>query len=348
MGLIRGKATYGEESSILIFQMVDYAHILAGKSTHIGDDLLCHQKFSQRSVLEYTIVQAQEAGLSVVSTVRDEKRVQKESLYPTLPVILLEARERLIDSVLYGLVDGIVKLTDYPAFSGDWGNQHFLKEYIRVNPEIQDLAVLYTSSDMPCIRKEDFLTIIQEYLEKGQPDVLVMTTQFNKVQEADAALQLHLGQLESTLENTISTDQGELRISNMYVLKPFKLVLFGLAGSLQKMYEHRHISEGITAWLGAMSGLGKLFARGMANNPWNTLRFLQQTYRSVAHLRGNKRDKVVRLGELEQRASRFGLDIKVSTKGSVATLMDVDDEATLLMYRERYQDIMDFLAKQKV
>ncbi len=323
-----------------------YAHLLAGKSIRIGDDLICHQRFEDKSILEEAINQAQFAGLEAVATVRDVKRVRRETFFSEKTVVLLEARERVVDSALYGLMEGILPLTEFSPYRGNWERRRALKEYVQENPEVCELAVLYCSSDVPCLRSQDFKTAIEEYQRMGAPDILIMATPASKVLEADQALHLDLGELKTTLGNNIITDRGAIRISNMYVLKPFQLITSGIVGSLQKVYDHRYLSQGITAWLGMMSGLGKVLVSGFRHNLLNTFKAYQQGALARSHIQGRNHEQVLSLQELEERTSRLlGLQIKVSTAGSLAQVLDVDDEATLKMYQKRYGDIVKYLGR---
>ena len=331
----------------MLIKMTEYIHVLAGKPVKIGSDYVPHHQFGSTglSLIEKTLATARSTGLPVMSTVWERERVTTN--HEQNDVYLLEARGKLLDNFLYGLIEGILPLADLPPFRGNWGRSRDLKKYVQENPAATELAVLYVSADVPFLQPRDFSTALEEYARLGRPDVLAMMTKLDQVEEIDKNLYLQLSSLDTTLNNCNYTDDGRVRISNMYVIKPFRIITSGLAGSLQKIYEHRKISEGITSWLGAMSGLIKFFFSGIKNlaqiDVKDLYKFTATSWLLAQQIRGRKSDQIVGLSEVERLISSVsGLEVRISAEGGLSVL-DVDDEDSLRLFQSRYNEISAYL-----
>ncbi|MBR9676011.1 hypothetical protein GOV05_03315 [Candidatus Woesearchaeota archaeon] len=327
----------------------------AGKPEKIGGEYIPHTILDSngKPILENIINEALSAGFKVVTTVRDSdyfKKTYKEND----DVRILESREDLVDSALYGLMEGLVDLVGLPKFRKGWNNNRDIKKYIKENPEVLDLPVFYAGADTPFISKEDFLNLRNAY-ESNPSDILVMMSDVRKANKLEEELKMGLFDIDSTILNHCITDLGYLRVANGKMFKPFKAVKHGLTGTFQIAYNHRVMSKGASEIAGMAWGTLLLAGRS-AKSFWNAGGFLYDVVQAGSHIWATKKGLdwpinllgKINVEKVERHTTKvMGVDVRILPNGNVSTLLDIDDEPSLDFFRENYTAIKSYLNSEK-
>ncbi len=321
----------------------DYIYIPAGSSQKIAGELKHFLTLENRTILENAIEAGANLEHRIISTVKESHRI-KDKYKRAENIQILEARKELIDSSIYALMEGYVNSNSEHKFTGNWANLREIKIFLKKNPELLDLTILSVGSDSPFLTSKDLSDFIQRYssLEK-KPDIYVGLTSMDKLVELNNKLKLRVSSIDSTLNNYCITDMGLFRISNMYIIKPFKLLDTGVIGSLQKVYDHRKLSQGITQYLGILSGFSSFLPRVLAH-PYLTAKFAKDILTSSRHFRGNYLGSPIKLEKAFQNTSEVtGLDVRGDINCGVGPLLDIDDEASYNFFKKHYGEISDYI-----
>lgn len=322
---------------------INYIFIPAGSPDRIYGELKHDLVFNGKTSLENTLDAGIELGNKVIATVRNCSSIRKQ-YSSNENVKILEARDSLIDSSLYALMEGYINYFYKPNFTKNWANHRKVKAFLTENPSLEDLTILCVASDSPFISSKDLREFVQRYdaLEE-KPDVYVGLTNMEKLVELNSELELNISTLNSTLNNFCLTDKGLFRLSNMYILKPFKMLNAGIAGSLQKIYEHRKLSQGVTQYLGMLSGFNSILGK-LIECPIASTIFFRDVKLASNHFRGNYIGREIKLDNAFKNTSKVtGLNISPDLECKLGPFLDIDDEMTYIFFREHEQRIYKYL-----
>ena len=206
------------------------------------------------------------------------------------------------------------------------------------------MTILSIGSDSPFLSSKDLFEFVQRYSKlKEKPDIYVGLTSMDKLVELNNKLKLNISSIDSTLNNYCITDKGLFRISNMYMIKPFKLLETGVIGSLQKVYDNRKLSQGLTAYLGILSGFSSFLPR-VLSHPILTSKFTKDIYTASRHFRGNYIGTSIKLEEAFKNTSEVtGLIVRGDINCGLGPLLDIDDEASYYFFKQNYGKIKHYL-----
>lgn len=325
-----------------------FVFIPAGSSYSIDGILKHHLSFGNKSILERTIDESLKAGFKVVTTVRESDELSAK-YKDNSDVVILESKEKLVESCLFGLVEGIINHFYENKFRGSWNSIHEVKKHIK-DESFDNLRLIYLGSDAPFLRSEDIVSFIKNY-ERTGPELYIGVTDMNLFDKINHDLNLKLDKIDSTISNHCITDIGRLRISNMYVMNPKKLILSGFSGAIQPIYDYRELSKvenkgykSLTSKLGMVSGISKMFGKAILRLP-NTIQLIYDTHILFEQVKGVE-DKIVNVDKVLSNASRiFNFDVGIY-KTSVAPLLDVDDKDSYELFLDRKDDIIRYIRNQ--
>jgi hypothetical protein len=161
-------------------QEIAYVGVLAGGPKKDLADYPYHTAFGGKPCLEYAIDAALNEGLFVVTSVRESGRLAQ--MYHTDPrVFVLDAREKLFDSLIEGLLEYTTSLEGVASFTGNPRKKRDVKRYLNTHPQLRDMAVLYIGSDSPYIQSSDIDNAVKEYKEADFPGFASKVTLAPKV-----------------------------------------------------------------------------------------------------------------------------------------------------------------------
>lgn len=326
-------------------QNPDYIYIPAGSSQKIAGEFKHNLILNDKSILENTIDLGLNLDRKVITTVRDSLKI-RENYKTNFNVDILEARENLIDSSIFALMEGYVNHYSNSKFTKNWANIRKIKLFLKENPHLMDLTMLCVGSDSPFLTSNDLKKFILNYNSlKEKPDIYVGLTNMTKLEIMNQNLNLKINNLESTINNYSITDNGIFRISNMYMFKPFKVLNVGIAGSLQKVYDNRKLSHGVTQYLGILSGFSSIAAR-VIMHPIASVKFARDAYVTSKHFQGQYTHNAIKLEQAFKNTSKvIGLDVKYDISCGLGPLLDIDDENSYYYFKENYDKITDYLLK---
>jgi hypothetical protein len=122
--------------------------------------------------------------------------------------------------------------------------------------------------------------------------MLIMMMDMKLVYDLDDTLSLGLATKETTLLNSVVTDQDkDVRIANMFVVKPWRILESGIIPSFQNLYSHRYVSD-VIHWPGVFLGFLPSFGR-LISHPAATLRVAYESAKMFFHLKGKFCDYTV-------------------------------------------------------
>lgn len=329
--------------SNLSYALPNYIYIPAGSNQKIMGELKHNLILGNKTILENAIEAGANLEQIIISTVKESQKIRKK--YSRAEnILILEAREKLIDSGIYGLIEGYINHYYEANFNTNWANFNKLNHFLKENPKLLDLTVLGVGSDSPFLNSQDLSGFIQRYNDlKEKPDIYVGLTNMEKIIEMNRVVNLDIFNLKSTVNNYCITDRGFYRISNMYMLKPFKMLTAGITGSLQKIYDNRKLSQGITEFLGMTSGL-LLMGNKVLQNPNSFYKFVKDIYISKNHFRGKYLGNVIELDNAFKNTSKFvGLNVQADLNCGLGPLLDIDDENSYIFLKENYDVIRKYL-----
>ena len=166
----------------------NYIYIPAGSSQKIAGQLKHNLVFGDRSILENTIEAGANLEHRIISTVKESKKL-KEKYERAKNIQILEAREELIDSSIYALIEGYINSNYEQKFTGNWANLREIKFFLKKNPQLLDLTILSIGSDSPFLSSKDLFEFVQRYSKlKEKPDIYVGLTSMDKLVELNNKL----------------------------------------------------------------------------------------------------------------------------------------------------------------
>ena len=114
-----------------------------------------------KSILENSIEEILKTNNKVITTVRDSDKVSKKiSNNPN--VVVLESKEKLVESCLFGLVEGVINNFYDNKFRGSWNSIKEVKEHLS-KPIFDNMRIIYVGSDIPFLKSEDISNFINNY-----------------------------------------------------------------------------------------------------------------------------------------------------------------------------------------
>lgn len=325
-----------------------FVFIPAGSNYEINGVLKHHLNFGDKSILENTIDETLKAGVKVITTVRNSKKIK--DIYNDNPdVIVLESKEKLVESCLYGLVEGVINNFYNEKFRGSWNSSREVKKHLKTSPSFENMRIIYAGCDMPFFNEEDITKFISNY-EKNEKDLYIAMANMQKLIMMDKKLELCIKDIDSTIDNYCVTDIGDLRIANMYVMNPKKIIDKGLTSVIQLIYDLREISKekkinqtNITAILGRAYGLSQLIGR-ITIHPKDTSQIIPEIIHLIKHVKGKDHDKIVNSGKtLSYAEPILGVSIGIDTTCNLRTLIDIDDSNSYSLFLKNKQRIEEYI-----
>lgn len=327
-----------------------FAFIPAGSNYTIKGELKHHLNFGTGSILENTIDETLKAGFKVVTTVRDSSEL-KEKYHNNSNVVILESKEKLVESCVFGLVEGIINNFYDDKFRGNWSSIHEVKKHLK-NPEFDNMRVIYLGSDAPFLKKEDIYNFVNNHV-KNDSDLYIGMTDIAKLFAMNKKLELNLENIDSTINNYCVTTNGKLRISNMYIMNPKKIIKSGFSEVIQKIYDNRKVSKienkgfkSLTSKLGIVSGVSKIIGKALINLP-STIKLLNNAYDLSEHVRGKPKNIVDSKDALMNASDILGFKLDVDYLCGVAPLLDVDDSDSYSLFLNNKKKIDEYISLTK-
>ena len=326
-----------------------FVFIPAGSDYEINGKFKHHLELGEKSILENIIDKSLKAGFKVITTIRESDEL-KEKYKNNSNVVVLESKEKLTDSCISGLMEGIINNFYDCKFRGIPTSLKQVKKHFRKYKELENMRIIYLGSDAPFITSTDIQQFLLNYKESNS-DIFIGMTKMEKVSDMDNELNLGLDKIDSTLSNYCVTDKGNLRISNMYVMNPSKIILSGLQSIIQVFYDNRKLSKenrqlNLTSLAGDISGIAKFVGRAIMYLP-TTMEVTDQAKSLKKHIRGKNHDYVVNADDALKNASKIsGLKIDADYSCSAAPLLDIDDKATYNVFRKHYSSILNYFSNK--
>lgn len=321
--------------------------IAAGSPDTIYGTLKHNLIIDGKSILERTIDETLSEGFNVITAVNKREYISGRYAEDKR-VMVLDSKDMMIRSCIYGLVEGVIKYLKMPEYSGKLNSFHSIKEYIKKNPEVRDIVVIYKGSDSP-FGNTHLDDTLKEY-EKMPSDIYVCVADVDKAIKMNNELDLKIDKKRTSLFNHCITEKGKSRTNNTYIIKPFVILEKGLVGVFQALYDLRNFSKDIK-----LTSIPVIFggAYEMSHILKEDIHKSKKLVRDIMHLRahtkGKRHEEVINSEEVISNASELvGITIRVGFNGRIAPFLDIDDSHTYNIFKKQFERIEDYIKKNNI